>query len=64
MYYNIIIYNNICSVNEVTPMEHIYILFEMVRVGDVYVVSKNDGTLKGMIARQRLLEQLTTGVNS
>ena len=40
-------------------MEHIYVLFEMVRVGDVYVVSKHDGTLKGMIARQRLLDQLT-----
>jgi hypothetical protein len=38
------------SVSEITPMEHIYILFEMVKVECVFVLS-GDGNMKGMISR-------------
>jgi hypothetical protein len=37
-------------------MEHVYILFEMVRASAVFVVA--DGELKGMISRDRLLDSL------
>lgn len=38
-------------------MEHIYILFEMVKVSNVFVVSQG-GCLKGMISKDRLLHLL------
>ena len=37
-------------------MEHVYILFEMVRASAVFVVA--DGCLRGMISRDRLLDSL------
>lgn len=50
------------SVTENTPMEQVYVLFEMVRATVVFVVS--DGGLKGMISRQRLLESLKSSNTS
>ena len=37
-------------------MEHVYVLFEMVRASAVFVV--NDGVLRGMISKKRLLDSL------
>ena len=39
-------------------MEHVYVLFEMVRASAVFVVK--DGGLRGMISRDRLLDSLKT----
>ena len=44
------------SITEITPMEHIYILFEMVKVSCIFVVL--DIELKGMITRNSLLKKL------
>ena len=44
------------SINERAPMEQLYILFEMVKMSTIFVI--NNGNLKGMISRDRLLESL------
>jgi hypothetical protein len=44
------------SITGITPMEHIYILFEMVKVSCIFVVIENE--LKGMITRGTLLMKL------
>lgn len=44
------------SVNDKAPMEQLYVLFEMVKLQTIFVV--NDGELRGMISRDRLLESL------
>jgi len=44
------------SINERAPMEHLYVLFEMVKLQTIFVV--RDGELRGMISRDRLLESL------
>ena len=43
-------------------MEHVYVLFEMVRASAVFVVS--DGILKGMISKNRLLDSLKNASSS
>lgn len=44
------------SVAQQAPMEHVYVLFEMVRAPAIFVV--HDGGLRGMISRERLLDSL------
>ena len=44
------------SVARQAPMEHVYVLFEMVRAPAIFVVQ--DGGLRGMISRERLLDSL------
>ena len=44
------------SVTLMTPMEHVYILFEMVKAPCVFVVV--DGQIQGMIAKEILLKKL------
>ena len=44
------------SVSGKTPMEHIYVLFEMVKANVVFVVS--EGQLTGAINRRQLLKKL------
>lgn len=54
--YNVPINSYPFSVNEITPMEHIYVLFEMVKVSCIFVVT--GGSLMGMITRVGLLSKL------
>ena len=44
------------SVTKSTSMEHIYVLFEMVKLLHIYVLE--EGRLAGIISRGRLLERL------
>jgi len=47
---------------EKTPMEQIYVLFEMVKVTSVFVVEENK-KLKGMISKEELLARLKSKPN-
>ena len=49
------------SVNDKAPMEQLYVLFEMVKLQIIFVM--NDGELRGMISRDRLLESLKSKTN-
>lgn len=51
-----------CSVSEGTPMEHIYVLFEMLRVPCVFVVRGDE--LRGIITKRNLLRRLQTSRES
>jgi hypothetical protein len=44
------------SVAQQAPMEHVYVLFEMVRAPAIFVVQ--EGGLRGVISRERLLDSL------
>ncbi len=44
-------------VSETSPMDQIYVLFEMIKIPCVFVVS-TDGALLGMISRHSLLNSL------
>jgi len=44
-------------VTEITPLEQLYVLFEMVKVSSIFV-NTNGGQLKGMISRETLLASL------
>lgn len=44
------------SVTRSTSMEHIYVLFEMIKLLHIYVLE--DGVLSGVISRSKLLTRL------